>query len=171
MTVVAIVDSGLNLKHRDIAKHLWTNSVEIAGNGIDDDKNGAVDDVHGFDALTASGLNPSLPNSGDPQGHGTHVAGIVTRLSPKSKIMPVRILDEDGNGRMSDALFAWSYALENGAKVINNSFGDIGLPPAEFSFMEEAVRLGREDYGAVFVASAGNQSNNNDVYLRLQCSE
>ena len=163
MAVVAIVDSGLNLKHRDIAKKLWVNSGEIPGNGLDDDSNGAVDDVHGFDALTSTGLSQSLANFGDPQGHGTHVSGIVARLSPKSKIMPIRILDVDGNGRMSDALFAWSYALENGAKVINNSFGVVGLPPAEFSFMEEAVRFGREKYGAVFVAAAGNQSNNNDL--------
>ena len=98
MAVVAIVDSGLNLKHRDIAKKLWVNSGEIPGNGLDDDNNGAVDDVHGFDALTSTGLSQSLANSGDPQGHGTHVSGIVARLSPKSKIMPVRILDVDGNG-------------------------------------------------------------------------
>ena len=163
MTIVAIVDSGVNLKHRDIVTKLWKNSAEIPGNGIDDDFNGAVDDVHGFDALASAGLSASLLNDGDPQGHGTHVAGIVTRLSPKSKIMPIRILDADGNGRMSDALFAWSYALENGAKVINNSFGVVGLPPAEFSFMEEAVRFGRKKYGAVFVVAAGNQSNNNDI--------
>ena len=162
MTIVAIVDSGLNLKHRSISKKLWVNPEEIVGNGIDDDFNGVVDDVHGFDTLSSSGLSPLLSNFGDPQGHGTHVAGIVTRLSPKSTIMPIRILDSSGNGRMSDALFAWSYALENGAKVINNSFGVVGLPPAEFSFMEEAVRLGREKYDAVFVAAAGNQSNNND---------
>ena len=162
MALVAIVDSGVNLKHRDIVKKLWTNSAEIPGNELDDDFNGSIDDVHGFDALSSSGLSPSLLNFGDPQGHGTHVAGIVTRLSPKSTIMPIRILDANGNGRMSDALFAWSYALENGAKVINNSFGVVGLPPAEFSFMEEAVRLGREKYGAVFVAAAGNQANNND---------
>lgn len=163
MTIVAIVDSGVNLKHRDIVAKLWRNTAEIPGNGVDDDSNGAVDDVHGFDALASAGLSASLLNDGDPQGHGTHVAGIVARLSPKSKIMPIRILDADGNGRMSDALFAWSYALENGAKVINNSFGVVGLPPAEFSFMEEAVRFGREKYGAVFVAAAGNQSNNNDT--------
>ena len=163
MPIVAIVDSGINLKHTDFERRLWTNLNEIPGNGIDDDFNGFIDDVHGFDAFSVSGLSPLLLNSGDPQGHGTHVAGIVTRLSRKSKIMPIRILDEDGNGRMSDALFAWSYALENGAKVINNSFGDIGLPLSEFSFMEEAVRLGRERYGAVFVAAAGNQSNNNDL--------
>ena len=163
MSVVAVVDSGLNLNHRDFASKLWTNAAEIPGNGLDDDANGVVDDVHGFDVLSSSGLSVSLANDGDPQGHGTHVAGIVSRLSPKSKIMPIRILAADGNGRMSDALFAWSYALENGAKVINNSFGVVGLPPAEFSFMEEAVRLGRDKYGAVFVAASGNQSNNNDV--------
>ena len=163
MSIVAIVDSGLNLKHRDIVKHLWSNPAEIPGNNLDDDNNGWVDDVYGIDALNSAGLSSSLVNYGDPQGHGTHVAGIVASLSPKSKIMPIRILDSVGNGRMSDALFAWSYALENGAKVINNSFGNVGLPPAEFSFMEEAVRLGREKYGAVFVAAAGNQSNNNDV--------
>ena len=163
MTVVAIVDSGVNLKHRDIVAKLWTNSAEIPGNGLDDDFNGAVDDYHGFDVLASAGLTTSLANNGDPQGHGTHVAGIITRLTRKTKIMPIRILDADGNGRMSDALFAWSYALENGAKVINNSFGVVGLPSTEFSFMEEAVRLGREKYGAVFVAAAGNQSNNNDV--------
>ena len=163
MTVVAIVDSGLNLRHRDIKKKLWVNPGERPGNGLDDDFNGVVDDVHGLDTLSSAGLSSALANSGDPQGHGTHVAGIVTRLSPKTKIMPIRILDENGNGRMSDALFAWSYALENGAKVINNSFGVIGLPPAEFSFMEEAVRLGRKKYGAIFIAAAGNQSNNNDT--------
>ena len=66
MAVVAIVDSGLNLKHRDIAKKLWVNSGEIPGNSLDDDNNGAVDDVHGFDALTSTGLSQSLANSVDP---------------------------------------------------------------------------------------------------------
>lgn len=163
MTIVAIVDSGLNLKHRDIVESLWVNHKEIPGNGLDDDSNGAIDDVHGFDTLTSAGLNASLANFGDPQGHGSHVAGIVTSLAPRAKIMPIRILDANGNGRMSDALFAWSYALENGAKIINNSFGVIGFPSAEFSFMEEAVRLGRKKHKAVFVAAAGNQSNNNDL--------
>ena len=126
MTIVAIVDSGVNLKHRDIVAKLWRNTAEIPGNGVDDDSNGAVDDVHGFDALASAGLSASLLNDGDPQGHGTHVAGIVARLSPKSKIMPIRILDADGNGRMSDALFAWSYALENGAKAV--SYTHLTLP-------------------------------------------
>ena len=163
MTIVAIVDSGLNLKHRDISPHLWINSGEIPGNGIDDDGNGAIDDLHGLDTFSSAGLTTALANSGDPQGHGTHVAGIVAALAPKAELMGIRMLDEQGNGVLSDALFAWSYALENGAKVINNSFGVVGLPTSEFSFMEEAVRLGKADYGAVFVAAAGNQGNNNDV--------
>ncbi|WP_413441788.1 S8 family serine peptidase [Synechococcus sp. MIT S1220] len=163
MTIVAIVDSGLNLKHRDISPNLWVNSGEIPNNGIDDDGNGAIDDIHGLDTFSSAGLATTLSNSGDPQGHGTHVAGIVARLAPKAELMPVRMLDEQGNGVLSDALFAWSYALENGAKVINNSFGVVGLPTSEFSFMEEAVRLGKSGYGAVFIAAAGNQGNDNDV--------
>ena len=162
MTIVAIVDSGLNLKHRDISRNLWVNSEEIPDNGVDDDGNGAIDDVHGLDTFTSAGLTARLANSGDPQGHGTHVAGIVAALAPKAQLMPIRMLDEQGNGVLSDALFAWSYALENGAKVINNSFGVVGLPTSEFSFMEEAVRLGKNEYGAVFISAAGNQSNDND---------
>ena len=163
MTVVAIVDSGLNLKHRDITDHLWVNAKEIPSNGVDDDGNGVIDDVHGFDTFDTAGLKSSLANSGDPQGHGTHVAGIVTTLAPKAEIMPIRMLDANGNGLLSDALFGWSYALDNGAKVINNSFGIVGSATSEFSFMEEALRIGREKHGAVFIAAAGNTSNNNDV--------
>ena len=107
MTVVAVVDSGLNLKHRDLSGHIWINSHEIPDNGLDDDGNGAIDDVHGFDTFVSAGLTETLPNSGDPQGHGTHVAGIVAKLAPKVDIMPVRILDASGTGLLSDALFGW----------------------------------------------------------------
>ena len=163
LTIVAVVDSGINLEHKDIVKRLWKNTGEIQGNGLDDDSNGSVDDFHGFDVIDSIGLTQNIANKGDPQGHGTHVAGIIAALAPKAKIMPIRMLDATGNGRLSDALFAWSYALENGAKVINNSFGVVGSPSSEFSFMEEALKLGKQKYGAVFIAAAGNQGNNNDV--------
>ena len=163
MSVVAIVDSGVNLSHRDLVDKLWVNSEEIAGNGIDDDGNGAIDDIHGFDTFESGGLRKSISNYGDPQGHGTHVAGIVSTLEPNARIMPIRMLDANGDGLLSDALFAWSYALENGAKVINNSFGIVGSPASEFSFMEEAVRFGKQKYGAIFISAAGNQGNNNDL--------
>ena len=154
MTIVAIVDSGVNLEHRDLNKRLWKNTDEIEGNGVDDDSNGSVDDFHGFDVIDSIGLSQTTANKGDPQGHGSHVAGIVAALSPKAEIMPIRMLDANGDGRLSDALFAWSYALENGAKVINNSFGVVGTPSSEFSFMEEAIKFGKEKYGAVFVSAA-----------------
>ena len=141
MSIVAIVDSGVNLLHRDLVDKLWVNSEEIAENGIDDDGNGAIDDIHGFDTFESAGLKKSISNHGDPQGHGTHVAGIVSTLEPKARIMPIRMLDANGDGLLSDALFAWSYALENGAKVINNSFGIVGTPSSEFSFMGEKVMI------------------------------
>ena len=162
MTVVAIVDTGVNLKHRDIIDHLWTNSDEILGNGKDDDANGAIDDVYGFDTIQSSGLNENLANNGDPNGHGTHVAGIVTLLAPKAKILPVRMLDDRGNGVLSDALFSWSYAMDNGVNVINNSFGVVGPPPSEFAFMEEAIRIGKKKHRVVFISASGNDANNND---------
>ena len=163
MTVVAIVDTGVNLKHQDIAGHLWKNDAEISGNGKDDDGNGAIDDVHGFDTFQSSGLSEGLANNGDPNGHGTHVAGIVTSLAPKAKILPIRMLDDRGNGVLSDALFAWSYAMDQGVSVINNSFGVVGPPPSEFAFMEEAIRIGQKKNGVVFISASGNDSNDNDT--------
>ena len=163
MTVVAIVDTGVNLKHQDIVDHLWSNSDEISGNGVDDDGNGAIDDVHGFDTFQSSGLKEDLANNGDPNGHGTHVAGIVTSLAPKARILPIRMLDDRGNGVLSDALFAWSYAMDNGVNVINNSFGVVGPPTSEFAFMEEAIRIGKKDRGVVFISASGNDANDNDT--------
>ncbi|WP_071839959.1 S8 family serine peptidase [Synechococcus sp. KORDI-100] len=163
MAVVAIVDTGVNLKHQDIIDHLWRNSDEISGNGKDDDGNGAIDDVHGFDTFRSSGLKEDLANNGDPNGHGTHVAGIVTSLAPKARILPIRMLDDRGNGVLSDALFAWSYAMDNGVKVINNSFGVVGPPPSEFAFMEEAIRIGMKRHRVVFISASGNDANNNDI--------
>ena len=117
MTIVAIVDTGVNLQHIDFQNRLWINPFEIAGNGVDDDGNGVVDDVHGYDAITGQAIS----KVGDPEGHGTHVAGIVTTTSPGAEIMGVRLFDANGGGSLSDAIDAWSYALLHGAQVINNS--------------------------------------------------
>ena len=80
------------------------NSEEIAGNGIDDDGNGAIDDIHGFETFELSGLRKSISNYGDPQGYGIHVTGIVSTLEPKARIVPIHMLDANGDGLLSDTL-------------------------------------------------------------------
>ena len=149
--------------HQDLVDKCWVNSEEIAGNGIDDDGNGAIDDIPGFETFESSGLKKSISNHGDPQGHGTHVTGIVSMLEPKARVVPIHMLNANGDGLLSDTLFAWSYASENGAKVINNSFGIVGLSASEFSCMEEVVQFGKQKCGAIFTSAAGNQGNNNDL--------
>ena len=159
MTVVAIVDTGVNLQHVDFQNKLWVNPFEIAGNGVDDDNNGVVDDIHGYDAITVQAIS----RVGDPEGHGTHVAGIVTTTSPGAEIMGVRLLNASGGGSLSDAIDAWSYALVHGAQVINNSWGALGVKPSDVEFLEEVIAIGEEDFDAVFIAAAGNESTNTDL--------
>ena len=159
MTVVAVVDTGVNLQHADFHNRLWVNPFEIEGNGVDDDENGVIDDVHGYDAITGQALS----RVGDPEGHGTHVAGIVTTTSPGAEIMGVRLLDANGDGSLSAAIDAWSYALLHGAQVINNSWGALGVKPSNVEFLEEVIAIGEEDFDAVFIAAAGNESTNTDL--------
>ena len=158
MAIVAVVDTGLNVNHLDIKPQLWRNTGEVAGNNIDDDRNGVIDDIHGFDVITGQ----SISSIGDPEGHGTHVAGIVATTSPEAEIMGIRILDENGGGSLSDAIDAFSYALLNGATVINNSYGALGVSPSQVDFLQEVIQIGEEEFNAVFVAAAGNESANTD---------
>ena len=158
MAVVAVVDTGINTKHLDLKSKLWRNPGEIAGNNRDDDRNGVIDDINGFDVIT--GL--PIEKIGDPEGHGTHVAGIVVTTSKDAEIMGIRILDENGGGSLSDAVDAFSYALLNGATVINNSWGALGVRPSQVSFLQEAIDIGERRFNAVFVAAAGNETANTD---------
>ncbi|MAH57901.1 MAG: hypothetical protein CMN91_05615 [Synechococcus sp. ARS1019] len=158
MAVVAVVDSGLNVNHNDIKSKLWRNSGEIAGNNVDDDRNGVVDDLYGYDVITGQAIS----EVGDPDGHGTHVAGIVATTSPKAEIMGIRILDANGSGNLSDAVDAFSYALLMGATVINNSWGALGVDPSQVRFLQEVIDIGVDEFGAVFVAAAGNETTNTD---------
>ena len=158
MTIVAVVDSGLNVNHVDISPQLWRNTFEVPGNNRDDDRNGVIDDIHGYDVITGR----AITKIGDPDGHGTHVAGIVATTSPKAEIMGVRILDSNGNGNLSDAVDAFSYALLMGATVINNSWGALGVNPSRVRFLQEVIDIGVEDFGAVFIAAAGNERANTD---------
>jgi subtilisin family serine protease len=152
---VAVVDTGVELFHPDLVDSLWTNWGETAGNGLDDDGNGYVDDVYGWDF--ADGDNGPW----DPHGHGTHVAGIVGATTDNAvgiagigwgvTVMPVRILDASGNGDDWDFFQGVCYAVDNGAQVVNLSLGGAGGSKS----LEDAVQYAQSK-GALVVAAAGN---------------
>ncbi len=164
--VVGVVDTGVNYQHPDLAPNIWVNPGEIPGNGVDDDGNGVIDDIHGFDAISNSG-NPI-----DENGHGTHVAGTiagagnnglgVTGVSWNVKILALRFLDGAGFGSTQDAIEAIEYAIRLrqagvNIRVLSNSWGGGGHSQA----LEDAVRAAN-NVGILFVAAAGNSSNDND---------
>lgn len=160
--VVAVVDTGLDYRHPDIAANVWVNSREVAGNGIDDDANGYVDDIHGWDFVGDDYQNPRSSNDPiDHNGHGTHVAGIIAAVgnngigvigvASHAKIMAVKGLDATGQGLDSALASAVLYAARNGADVINASWGGQGQSQA----IEDAIQFAYS-VGAVFVAAAGN---------------
>ena len=161
--IVAIIDSGVDWHHPDLAANIFTNPGEIPANEIDDDGNGYIDDVHGFDFYNYDG-DPM-----DENGHGTHVAGIIgavgnnglgiTGVAWRVQILPAKFLGADGSGATSSAIAAIEYAVDMGAVVLNNSWG--GGPPSEAL---RAAILAANDAGALFVAAAGNDGANNDEY-------
>ncbi len=157
---VAIADTGIDTSHPDLGANLWINPNEVAGNGVDDDGNGFVDDVHGANFVNGSG------NPNDDHGHGTHVAGTigavgfnqtgVIGVSPRVRLMGLKFLDGDGFGTTADAIQAIQYASSKGANVINASWGGGGY--------EQALRDAIAATSAVFVAASGNSGMNNDIF-------
>ncbi|OUS24580.1 hypothetical protein A9Q98_13565 [Thalassotalea sp. 42_200_T64] len=163
--VVAVIDSGVDYNHEDLALNMWINSGEIADNGIDDDNNGFVDDVHGV-----SVVGESWSHSGDPMddhGHGTHVAGIIaaeadngiglTGIAHNVQIMAIKAAQYSGVLTSSDIAEAVTYAAEQGADVINMSFGGNFRSAVEEDAL--AVAFGK----AVLIASAGNDGMPNEA--------
>jgi RHS repeat-associated protein len=153
-TIIAVIDSGIDFTHPDLQNNQWTNSAEQQ-NGLDDDNNGLVDDVHGWDWITNSGVIK------DEQGHGTIVAGIIasegnnaigmTGVMWKASLMSLRVLDNTGTGDVANAVEAIDYATDHGAQVINCSWGT----DEESEALRDAIdRAGAR--GAVVVSSAGN---------------
>ena len=162
-TVVAVIDTGVDPSHPDLAANMWTNPGEIPGNGIDDDGNGFIDDGVGWDFVD----NDATPM--DLFGHGTHVAGTaagvgnnglgVVGMAWGAKIMAVRGLDANGSGYVSGLAQAIEYAAENGADVLNNSWGGFGISQVLVDAVNTATGL-----GAVVVAAAGNSSSDVDDF-------
>lgn len=160
--VVGHIDSGVWLTHPDIANNLWTNPGEIAGNLIDDDLNGYVDDVHGYDMGDDDG-NPN-DDSAAP-GHGTHTAGTVagdgtggtvTGVAPDARIMAVKAFDSTGGGTLGMIWEAYQYVLQMGARVITMSLGVPGDLPASLMRAERLNMNLLREAGILMFNSAGN---------------
>jgi subtilisin family serine protease/N-acetylneuraminic acid mutarotase len=156
--VVAVVDTGIDNTHPDIAANIWTNNDEIAGNGIDDDGNGFIDDTWGWNFVS----NNNSPVDGF--GHGTHCAGTIAAIgnngigvigvASSAKIMPIKGLSDSGSGSSSNLAAGIRYAADNGADVISNSWGCNSTCPSN-PVEEDAVKYAH-DLGAVVVFAAGN---------------
>jgi subtilisin family serine protease len=158
---VAILDTGIDASHPDLAGNLWTNPGEIAGNGVDDDRNGFVDDVHGADMVGGDG------DPADGLGHGTAVAGIiggrgdngagVSGVAWRIRLMPVKVLPDQGFGTTATLVAGLRYALSNGARVVNMS-----LNGADRSLALDEAIAAAEAQGVLVIASAGNDGADRD---------
>ncbi|HMJ97189.1 MAG TPA: S8 family peptidase [Thermoleophilaceae bacterium] len=158
---VAVLDTGIDASHPDLAGNLWTNPGEIAANGVDDDGNGFVDDVHGADMVNADG------DPADGVGHGTAVAGVIggrgdnikgiSGVDWRVRLMPVKVLPDEGYGTTATLVAGLRYALSNGARVVNMS-----LNGADRSLALEEAIAAAEAQGVLVVTSAGNDGADRD---------
>jgi len=160
--IIAVIDTGVDYTHPDLVENMWVNEAEKNGQkGVDDDKNGVVDDIYGYNAVN---------NSGDPkddQGHGSHCAGTIAAkgndgrgvvgVNWDARIMAVKFLDANGGGTLENAVKAIDYATKMGANVMSNSWGGGGFTQT----LLDAIKRSNEA-GAVFIAAAGNDDTNND---------
>ncbi len=165
--VVAIIDTGIDRVHPDLTDRLWNNPGEVAANGVDDDGNGFVDDIQGWDFLEGDS-DPS-----DSHGHGTAVAGIAAAsvnevgmvgVAPGIRIMPLRACSS--SCPMSSIVASVDYAVQQGADVINLSLGGFG---SAFEPLADALRAA-DEAGVLVVAAAGNTGSDNDVNPYLPAS-
>jgi subtilisin family serine protease len=160
--VVGVIDSGIDETHPDLAGRLWVNPGEIPGNGIDDEGDGWVDDVHGADCAA---------NDGDPiddDGHGTHVAGTIGAAGNDGvgiagvgwnvRLMALDIFKANGTAAISDITQCIDYAIAHGVRVANNSYGSVDFSQAEYDAFTRA-----RNAGMLMVAAAGNTGWNVDV--------
>jgi thermitase len=155
--LVGVIDTGIDYNHPDLQDNMWKNPGEIQGNGIDDDRNGYVDDVYGWDFAN----NDREPL--DDNSHGTHVSGIIAGVGNNgigvagvtwnTKLVALKFLKDNGKGSVSNAVKAIDYANKMGVSIINNSWGGSGFSQA----LHDAVAT-----AGLFIAAAGNSGTDNE---------
>lgn len=164
--IVAVIDTGVNYNHADLATNMWINPDEVAGNGIDDDLNGVVDDIYGYNAITGTGI------SLDDNGHGSHCAGVIgakgnngtgiAGLNWNIKIISIKFLSSTGSGSLWNAVKGLNYVTnlkKRGIDIVltSNSWGGGGF----YQTLYDAIAATQNE-GMLFVAAAGNDSQNLD---------
>lgn len=167
--IVAVLDTGIDYTHPDLVDNIWTNSGEIAGDGVDNDGNGYVDDYYGWNFFNVNN-NPM-----DNHSHGTHIAGTIAAVGNNGigvagvawnvQVMAVKIADSDGTTNLSLAMEGLQYAVQMGATVSNNSYNSDAGSTAFYDMIAAAGAQGH-----VFVAAAGNNGTNNDTTPRYPAS-
>ncbi len=160
---IGVIDTGIDANHPDLAANVWTNPGEIPGNHLDDDNNGYVDDVHGYDFANHDG------DPFDDYGHGVHVAGTIgavgnngigiTGVAWQCKIVGIKFLSGSGRGDVGGAIAGLQYAVKVGCRVTNNSYGGGEFSQAWLDAIEAAGRA-----GVLFVAAAGNEHDDTDAH-------
>jgi len=167
-SVVAVIDTGMDMDHPDLLENLWINTIEIPNDGADNDGNGYIDDVNGWDFVSED----DDPEDGD--GHGTHCAGTIGAVGNNANqvvgvcwevsIMPLRVGTSQGL-MDSDIVDGIRYAARNGAKVLSNSYGGPGFSQTIYDAVEYA-----NNQGCIFVAAAGNDASDNDALPQYPAS-
>ncbi len=170
-TIVAVLDAGFDLDHEELMRRYWTNTDEIAGDGIDNDGNGYEDDIQGWDFVESDpdpSSNIDNPTKDSVISHGTVVSGIIAAEAQNGvgiaginwdvRIMPLRILNENGAGTTSSVRRAVRYAVENGADVINMS---LAFDQTDYQLRETLEWA--HDQGVVIVSAVGNGEVNTDI--------
>jgi thermitase len=157
---IAVIDTGVDYNHVDLKNNIMINEGEIPGNGIDDDGNGYVDDVYGYN-FASNNNNPM-----DGHGHGTHCAGVIgaehnnigiAGVMANVKILPIKFLSDSGSGTLEGALKSVDYAITRGVHIMSNSWGGGARSEALLELIQKA-----EDAGIIFIAAAGNSRSDND---------
>jgi len=161
--IVAVIDTGVDYTHEDLKNNMWINEAEKNGvEGVDDDGNGEIDDIYGYDYANTD----SDPI--DDHNHGTHCSGIigashnsigVAGVNANVKIMALKFLTAEGSGTLENALKSIKYGVDNGAKILSNSWGGGG-----FSQSLKNIIIYAKNKGVLFVAASGNEQNDNDAH-------